>query len=54
MEVNKCKKLVCNLFNKKKNVAHTNTLKQALNHGLKLKKSIESLYLSRSMVKTAH
>ena len=38
MEINKCKKLVCNLFNKKKYVAHINTLKQALNHGLKLKK----------------
>ena len=34
MEVNKCKKLVCNLFNKKKYVAHI----KALNHGLKLKK----------------
>ena len=34
MEVNKCKKLVCNLFNKKKYVVHIN----ALNHGLKLKK----------------
>ena len=38
MEVNKCKKLVCNLFNKKKYVTHINELKQALNHGLKLKK----------------
>ena len=38
MEVNKCKKLVCNLFNKKKYVAHIITLKQALNHGLKLEK----------------
>ena len=38
MEVNKCKKLVCNLFNKKIYVAHINTLKQALNHGLKLEK----------------
>ena len=38
MEVNKCKKLICNLFNKKKYVAHINTLKQALNHGLKFKK----------------
>ena len=38
MEVNKCKKLFCNLFNKKKYVAHINSLKQALNHGLKLKK----------------
>ena len=38
MEVNNCKKLVCNLYNKKKYVAHINNLKQALNHGLKLKK----------------
>ena len=38
MEVNKCKKLVSSLFNKKKYVAHINTLKQALNHGLKFKK----------------
>ena len=38
MEVNKCKKLVCNLFNKKKYVVHINALKQALDHGLKLKK----------------
>ena len=38
MEINKCKKLVCNLFNKKKYVINVNSLKQALNHGLKLKK----------------
>ena len=38
MEINKCKKLVCTLYNKKKYVAHINTLKQALNHGLKFKK----------------
>ena len=38
MEMNKCKKLVCNLYKKKKYVVHINTLKQALNHGLKLKK----------------
>ena len=38
MEVNKCKKLVCNLFNKKKYDAHINALKQVLNHELKLKK----------------
>ena len=38
MEINKRKKLVCNLFNKKKYVAHINALKRALNHGLKLKK----------------
>ena len=38
MEINKCKKLVCNLYNKKKYVVYINSLKQALNHGLKLKK----------------
>ena len=38
METNKCKKLVCNLSNKKKYVTHINSLKQALNHGLKLRK----------------
>ena len=38
MEINKCKKLICNPFNKKKYVIHVNLLKQALNHGLKLKK----------------
>ena len=36
MEINKCKKLVCNLFNKKKYVIHVNSLKQALNYGLKV------------------
>ena len=38
MEIDKCNKLVCNLFNKKKYAIHINSLKQALNHGLKLKK----------------
>ena len=38
MKIDKCNKLVCNLFNKKKYLAHKNSLKQALNHGLKLKK----------------
>ena len=38
MEINKCKKLVCNLYDKKKYVVHINSLKKALNHGLKLKK----------------
>ena len=39
MEINKCKKLVCNLSNKKKYVIHVNSLKQALSHGLKFKKT---------------
>ena len=38
MKIDKCKKLVCNLLNKKKYVVHINSLKQALNHGLELKK----------------
>ena len=37
MKIDKCKKLVCNLQNKK-NVVHIKSLKQTLNHGLKLKK----------------
>ena len=37
MKIDKCKKLVCNLRNKKKYVVHIRSLKQALNHGLKLK-----------------
>ena len=37
MKIDKCKKLVCNLDNKKKYVIHIKSLKQALNHGLKLK-----------------
>ena len=37
MGINKCKKLVCNLYDKKKYVVHITSLKQALNRGLKLK-----------------
>ena len=38
MKIDRCKKLVCNLRNKKKYVVHIRSLKQALNNGLKLKK----------------
>ena len=38
MKIDKCKKLVCNLRNKNKHVVYIKSLKQALNHGLKLKK----------------
>ena len=38
-KIDKCNKLICNLSNKKKHVTHINSLKQALNHGLKLKKN---------------
>ena len=33
MKIDKCKKLVCNLRNKKKSVVHIRSLKQPLNHG---------------------
>ena len=38
MKIGKTQKLVCNLHDKKKYVVHISILKQALNHGLKLKK----------------
>ena len=38
MKIDNCKKLVCNLRNKKKYVVHIGSLKQARNHGLQLKK----------------
>ena len=38
MKIDKTKKLVCNLHYKKKYVVHISILKQALDHGLKLKK----------------
>ena len=38
MKTGKCKKLVCNLYDKKNYVVHIRSLKQALNHGLIFKK----------------
>ena len=38
MKINKCNKLVWNLYDKNNYVAHIRALKQALNHGLILKK----------------
>ena len=38
MKIDKCSKLVCNLYYKNNYVVHIRTLKQALNHGLILKK----------------
>ena len=37
MKLNKCSKLVCNLYDKNKYAVHVRSLKQALEHGLKLK-----------------
>ena len=41
MKINKCSKLVCNLYDKSNYIVHIRSLKQALNYGLILKKSIE-------------
>ena len=38
MKIGKCKKHVCNLYDKKNYVVHIRSLKQTLNHGLILKK----------------
>ena len=38
MKINNCTKLVCNLNDKESYPVHILALKQALNHGLKLKK----------------
>ena len=38
MVINNTKKLVCNLNDKKNYIVQINVLKQALNHGLKLRK----------------
>ena len=38
IKIDKCKKLACDLQNKKKYVVHIKSLKQALNNGLKLKR----------------
>ena len=38
MKINKCSKLVCNLYDKNSYVVHIRSLKQALNHGLILRK----------------
>ena len=38
MKIDKCKKLVCKLYDEKNHVVHIRSFKQALNHGLILKK----------------
>ena len=38
MKIDKAQNLVCNLRDKKKYVVHISILKQALNHGLNLKR----------------
>ena len=48
MKVNKCKKLVCNLYDKKDYVDHIRSLKQALNNGLKIIKIHRVLKFNQS------
>ena len=48
MKVNKCKKLVYNLYDKKDYVDHVRSLKQALNHGLEIKKINRVLKFNQS------
>ena len=47
MKIDKCKKLVCNLQNKKKYVVHIKSLKHVLSHGLKLKKIYRIIELNQ-------
>ena len=49
MKINKCKKLVCNLYDKNDYVDHIRSLKQALNHGLKIKKIDKVLNLIKEL-----
>ena len=52
MQIDKTQKLVCNLHDKRKYVVHISILKEALNHGLKLKKVHRLIeFNQRSMVK---
>ena len=41
MKINKCNKLVLKLYDKNNYVIHIRALKQALNHRLEFKKSIQ-------------
>ena len=54
MIINKSKKLVCNLHNKKNYVAHIHILKQALNHGLKLKKVHRVIEFEQELVEKVY
>ena len=47
IKIDKCKKLVCDLHNKKKHIVHIKSLKQALNNGLKLKRVHRIIELSQ-------
>ena len=46
-KIEKYKKLVCNIYNKENYVVHRKALKQALNRGLILKKSTQSIQFNQ-------
>ena len=47
MKINKCSKLVCNLFDKNDYVVHIKSLKQTLNYGLMFKKVHKVIQFNR-------
>ena len=47
MKIIKCKKLVCNLYDKNNYAAHIRTLKQALNRGLIFKKGHKAIQFNK-------
>ena len=47
MKINKCNKLICNVQDKENRVVHITALKQALNHGLILKKVHEVIQFNQ-------
>ena len=47
MKIDKCEKLVCNLFNRKNYVVHIKPLQEALNLGLILQKVHKVIYFNQ-------
>ena len=47
MKIDKCNKLVCNLYDKKNYVVHIRSLKQALSHGLISKKVVRVIQFNQ-------
>ena len=47
MKIDKCKKLVCNLYDKKNYIIHERALKQAMDHGLILEKVNRVIHFNR-------
>ena len=54
MKIDQVEKLIANFSDKKEYVMRIRNVKKALNHGLELKKCIESLCQSKSLAKAIH